>query len=180
VADKEAREKLQNAKNIVIGSISETMDLYGVTPSVGRLYGAMYFHKEPMTLDEMKDELGMSKPSMSTAVRKLQESDIVQKAWIKGSRKDMYTAEKDFFKFFAQFFSKKWMKEVTVNLEATEKALELLEEIIHDPSISQETREETLHCYQQIHESKLYYRWLKSLVASFNTGEIYKYIPKEK
>ncbi|WP_209123710.1 choline update/conversion transcriptional regulator CudC [Alkalihalobacillus sp. BA299] len=165
---------------MVIGSISETMDLYGVTPSVGRLYGAMYFHKDPMTLDEMKEELGMSKPSMSTAVRKLQENEMVQKAWKKGERKDMYIAEKDFFKSFAEFFCKKWEKEVTVNLEATVKAEAILEEILLDPEVSEETRQETIRCYTQLKESKVYYKWLKSLVDSFRTGDIYNYLPKDR
>ncbi|MDI5789788.1 hypothetical protein PO124_19530 [Bacillus licheniformis] len=44
------------------------MDLYGITRSAGILYGTMYLSDE-MTLDEMREELQMSKPSMSTSVK---------------------------------------------------------------------------------------------------------------
>ncbi|MDF0140497.1 GbsR/MarR family transcriptional regulator, partial [Staphylococcus pseudintermedius] len=78
--------KLEEAKDIVINSIAETMDLYGINRSVGNLYGIMLF-KESMTLDEMRQELQMSKPSMSAGVKKLQEFDIVKQRLTRGSRK---------------------------------------------------------------------------------------------
>lgn len=180
MTDKNIEEKLEYAKDLVINSISETMDLYGVTPSVGRLYGAMFFHQHPMTLDEMKDELGMSKPSMSTAVRNLQENEMVQKSWKKGSRKDMYTAEKDFFKNFIHFFCKKWEKEVHVNEEASYKAQKLLMEIIEDPEASLEVRESAQSYYNSIEESLVYYKWLERLVNSCRSGKIFEFLPKEE
>lgn len=179
VKKNEAKDKLEQAKGLVIDSISETMDLYGVTPSVGRLYGTMYFHIEPMTLDEMKDELAMSKPSMSTAVKKLQENEMVQKTWLKGSRRDCYIAEKDFFNNFLHFFTKKWEKEVTVNLNASDKAIAMFEEILNDPDATDEIKEQAKIYIKQIDESKVYYTWLSRLVDGVKSGEIYKYFPKE-
>ena len=61
----------------MINSIGETMDLYGINRSVGNLYGIMVFEGS-MTLDEMRQQLQMSKPSMSSGVKKLQEFDIVK------------------------------------------------------------------------------------------------------
>lgn len=90
-----ALAQIEEAEDIVINSIAETMDLYGVTPSTGQLYATMYF-KDEMTLDEMRDELGMSKPSMSTGVRRLQEIKMVKKVFQRGSRKHNYIAEKNF------------------------------------------------------------------------------------
>lgn len=69
---------IEQARDLVIDSIAETMDLYGITRSVGILYGTMYMRDE-MTLDEMREELQMSKPSMSTGVKKLQDLNVVKK-----------------------------------------------------------------------------------------------------
>ena len=44
------------------------MDLYGINRSVGNLYGIMVFEGS-MTLDEMRQQLQMSKPSMSAGVK---------------------------------------------------------------------------------------------------------------
>ncbi|MCP8615714.1 choline uptake/conversion transcriptional regulator CudC [Salirhabdus salicampi] len=175
----DAQQKIEQAKELVISSISETMDLYGVSSSAGRLYGVLYFQGNPLSLDDMKDELGMSKPSMSSAVKKLQENEMVQKTWKKGTRRDMYVAEKDFFKSFSNFFCKKWEKEVVVNLKATYKALEILEPLLNDnEEIDETTKEEATTYYYQIKESQLYYEWLQQLVEGFKSGKIYDCFPK--
>lgn len=62
-------QHIEEAKDLVINSIGETMDLYGINRSVGNLYGIMVFEGS-MTLDEMRQQLQMSKPSMSTGVKK--------------------------------------------------------------------------------------------------------------
>lgn len=46
---------IEQARDLVIDSIAETMDLYGITRSVGILYGTMYMRDE-MTLDEMRED----------------------------------------------------------------------------------------------------------------------------
>lgn len=85
--------KIEEAKDLVINSIGETMDLYGTNRSVGNLYGTMVFEGS-MTLDEMREHLQMSKPSMSAGVKKLQEFDIVKQQFTRGSRKQHFIAEK--------------------------------------------------------------------------------------
>ena len=75
----EGKDQLDRARERVIEAIAQNMNLYGVTPSIGRLYGMMFFHNEPLTLDEMKEELGMSKTSMSTSVRTLLDLKMVDK-----------------------------------------------------------------------------------------------------
>lgn len=87
--------QLNEAKDIVINAIGETMDLYGINRSVGNLYGTMLFEGS-MTLDEMREQLQMSKPSMSAGVKRLQEFDIVKQQFTRGSRKQHFTAEKNF------------------------------------------------------------------------------------
>lgn len=92
------QQQLEQAKDIVINSIGQTMDLYGTNRSVGNLYGTMVFEGS-MTLDEMRHQLQMSKPSMSAGVKKLQEFDIVKQQFTRGSRKQHFIAEKDFSSF---------------------------------------------------------------------------------
>ena len=173
-----ALKTIEDAENIVISGIAETMDLYGVTPSTGQLYGTMYF-KEEMTLDEMRDELGMSKPSMSTGVRKLQEIEMVKKVFQRGSRKHKFIAEKDFFNSFIAFFCQMWDREVNTNMAAIKQAQTLLCEVIEDTSVSPIIRDNAESKYQLLEESKKYYYWLKSLVKSIRTGEIYEFLPKD-
>ncbi|MDT3765181.1 choline uptake/conversion transcriptional regulator CudC [Priestia filamentosa] len=174
-----ARASIEHAKGLVTESIAETMDLYGVTGSVGNLFGTMYFEND-MTLDEMREKLGMSKPSMSTGVRRLQELDIVKKTFIKGSRKHTYVAEKDFFHFFANFFTHKWEREVKLNLEAIEQAQEEIKNVLIMKELEEDLQAEARDLYHQLEDSKPYYAWLHRLVESIRSGKIYEFIPKEE
>ncbi|WP_129600135.1 choline uptake/conversion transcriptional regulator CudC [Anaerophilus nitritogenes] len=173
----EIEEKIEKSKDTVINAIAETMDLYGVTNSIARLYGTMYFHKNAISLDEMKNELGMSKPSMSKAVRTLSENNLVKKVWQKGSRKDFYLAEKDFFKYFATFFCEKWNREVRINLEAISMVEENLKDVLKDSKANETIKEEAKYYCQQLEKSKEYYFWLERLSESVKSGDIFKYIP---
>lgn len=172
-----AESRITEAEREVIHAIAETMDLYGVTPSIGRLYATMYFKHHPMTLDEMKDDLGMSKPSMSTAVRKLQDINIVQKVWQKGSRKDQFVAEKNFFNYFGQFFGSKWKREAKLNLFAIEQAERKLQEVMEDDEAGDECKQRARKDMQQLEEYKKYCYWLEQLVHSFESGEIFEFLP---
>ncbi|MFS0657070.1 choline uptake/conversion transcriptional regulator CudC [Bacillus sp. 179-C3.3 HS] len=174
-----AEERILAAKDLVIDSIAETMDLYGITRSAGILYGTMYLNEE-MTLDEMREELQMSKPSMSTGVKKLQDMNIVKKTFHRGRRKHSFVAEKDFFKFFMNFFPQKWEREVEVNLAAIDEAQNRLQEVISDQQVEEAMREEAKQLLDQLESSKAYYDWLRRLAQSVHSREIFEYIPIER
>lgn len=169
-------EMLEEAETIVIDAIADTMDLYGVTPSIGRLYGVLYLSEEPMTLNQMSKSLGMSKPSISTGIHSLAEIEMVQKVWRKGERKDLYKAEKDFFVSFITFFCKKWERELSINLQAIEKSTEQLNSLLENPDVPTEIRQKAQKDLQLIQDSTEYYLWLKKLVQAFRSKEMFKLI----
>ncbi|MDN6639194.1 MAG: GbsR/MarR family transcriptional regulator [Tetragenococcus sp.] len=176
--DERAREQLEDAKDEVTQAISETMDLYGVTPAAGKIYATMYF-EDQMNLDEMREKLGMSKPSMSTNVRHLQQIGMVKKKFQRGSRKHTYTAEKDFFHSFMAYFCQMWEREVKTNMEAIHHAEKPLLEIINDEEVSDSLQEEARDDYELLNQSKVYYNWLEKLVHSIQSEEIFEFLPKD-
>src|SRR5699024_11126744 len=174
--NEDAIERMEDAKDLVIGAISETMDLYGITPAAGKLYATMYFEGE-MNLDEMEEKLGMSKPSMSTSVRRLQEINMVNRRFPRGSRKHTYVAEKNFFQFFISFYCQMWDREVKINLDAIKEAEGKFLEIINDPAISDEIKVEAQEHYELITRSKDFYYWLEKLVKSIRSEELFDFLP---
>ncbi len=91
------RDDIDRIHSIIKDGIADTMDIYGVNRSIGQLYATLYLNEHPMNLNELRDELGMSKGSMSIGVRKLMEENIIHRVYRKGERKDLYEAERDFF-----------------------------------------------------------------------------------
>ncbi len=177
--DEQAQKNIDTAKNDIIAAISETMDLYGVTPSAGALYATLYL-SDQMDLDEMRDELSMSKPSMSTGIRKLHGNGMVKRVHQKGTRRHIYTAEKDFFKSFMSYYCQMWQREVDMNMAAVSDAKVYLREVMENEQVSDEIRERAKAYYGQINNSITYYNWLQRLTDSVKTGEIFSFLPKEE
>lgn len=169
-------QKIEEAKDLVINSIGETMDLYGTNRSVGNLYGTMVFEGS-MTLDEMREHLQMSKPSMSAGVKKLQEFDIVKQQFTRGSRKQHFIAEKNFFHFFRNFFTQKWEREVDTNLEAVEKAQLLLDETLKNVDLDEHAKAEVDKIQAQLDHTKQYCKWLENLSNAIESGQIFEHYP---
>lgn len=172
-------KQLEQARERVIDAISKNMNLYGVTESVGRLYGALYFQEGPLTLDEMKDELGMSKTTMSTSVRSLMELKMVGKVWKKGIRKDLYEAELDWYQTFIDFFTIKWRTGISINISAMEKSLTELRMLLDDESLDLSIKSQAMKDIDKLTAALEYYDWLNRLVDSFETKQIFDHIPKK-
>jgi DNA-binding transcriptional regulator GbsR (MarR family) len=172
--------KLERARTRFIDSMAQNMNLYGVTPSVGRLYGLLYYSKEPMTLDCMKDELGMSKTSMSTSVRQLQELNMVEKVWKKGTRKDLYQSVDDWYETFSDLFSIKWRTGISLNITTIHKCIIELDELIKDDQTSNETKEAAKADKEKLKYALDYYDWLNRFVDSIESKEIFNFIPRQE
>ncbi|MCT2535556.1 GbsR/MarR family transcriptional regulator [Aquibacillus koreensis] len=157
--------------------IAKNMNLYGITPSVGRLYGALYFSDGPMTLDDMRDALEMSKTSMSTGVRSLSEMKMVEPAYKKGVRKDLYKSEEDWYKSFTSLFGNRWRHHTETNIEEAEEAIQELESIKCDTK-DQHLSEQIDRDIERLRYAQNYYRWLMRFIQVVESGEIFKFVPK--
>ncbi len=73
-----------------------TTQALGVGRVAGQIYAYLYFSEQPRTLDDLKEGLGISKGSASMSVRQLEQWGAVQRVWVKGDRKDYYSAN-DYF-----------------------------------------------------------------------------------
>ena len=138
----DGKERLEKARERIIESIAQNIHLYGLTPSSGRQYGTMYFHDEPLTLDDMTEKLGMSKTSMSTSVRALSDLKLVERAWKKDVRKDLYQVTDDWYESFIDLFSIKWRRAVSLHTVAVRRSLTELEVLVNDPDITDELKME--------------------------------------
>lgn len=172
-------KELELARERVIDAISKNMNLYGVTESIGRLYGALYFQEGPLTLDEMKEELGMSKTSMSTSVRSLLELKMVGKVWKKGVRKDLYQAEPDWYQTFIDFFTIKWRAGISLNISAMQKSLNEIQSLVDDERVETQVKNQANIDIEKLTSAIEYYEWLNRLVDSFESKEIFEFIPKK-
>lgn len=170
---------LERAQERVIETLARNMDLYGVTMSTGLLYGTLLFQDKSMTLDEMGVALGMSKTSMSTGVRTLMDLNMVEKIWKKGTRKDHYEINLDWYQNFIDLFSVKWRHACEQNVQVLKKSLKEL----YDLKESNELPEELMHrvnlSIDRMENGLEYYHWLSRLIDSFESHAIFQFVPKQ-
>lgn len=175
----EQEQALQQARKRVIETIGNNMDLYGITQSTGHLYGLLFFQNRPMTLDAMGQAMEMSKTSMSTGVRTLVDLKMVNKVWEKGSRKDLYQVELDWFQTFADFFSLKWRKASEMNLHALRKSKAELQALAIKYSEDETFIQQMQADMSKIDEAIRYYLWLNRLIEAFESGDIFQLVPQD-
>jgi len=173
------KSRIEKARYRVIDSIGKNMNLYGITLSVGHLYGHVYFKEHPVTLDEMAAEIGMSKTSISTGMRMLTDLKMVHKVWGKGSRKDLYEVEMDWHQTFADYFAIKWRKSIEQNVQALTRSLAELEQLLAEDRDNETLARGVNADMSKIRSALAYYRWLTRFIDALETGEIFKYIPQE-
>jgi DNA-binding transcriptional regulator GbsR (MarR family) len=179
-AHMDGKEQLEKSRERIIDSIAKNIHLYGLTPSAGRQYGTMFFHNEPLTLDEMTEQLGMSKTSMSTSVKALTDLKLVERAWKRGVRKDLYQVRDDWYQSFLDLFSIKWRRSVSLHSLAIKKSLAELNELVDNPSIDETLRKEANADIDKLVYMRDYYEWLDRLVDAFEDEDIFKLVPIKK
>ncbi|MCG3088088.1 GbsR/MarR family transcriptional regulator [Sporosarcina cyprini] len=176
----EGKEALDKARERIIETIAQNIHLYGLTSSAGRQFGTMFFHDEPMTLDEMTEELGMSKTSMSTSVRALSDLKLVERAWKRGVRKDLYQVKDDWYQSFIDLFSIKWRRSISLHSTAIKKSLSELESLVEDPATSEEVKELAQQDVARLEYIRDYFEWLDRLVDAFEHHKIFDLVPLTK
>lgn len=173
-------EEARNIRDRIIEMNSDNQTLIGMHSTVKRLLTVMYYNEAPMTLDDMTQMLGMSKASMSNAVRELDEIGLVEKVWIKGERKDIYQVEKDNYDSFFKYFAYHWRKLLMSNTVAVNKTIEELNQLLKAEGLDEETSELIHKDLTKLNDGLEYFDWLGRLVHSFETKEIFNFIPKSE
>ena len=168
-------QKLESARLELGQAMAKTMDLYGFTTTSGMLYSLLYFSEEPRCLDDLSAEMGVSKTTICNGVRSMEDRGLLYKTWRKGSRRDFYDADTNFFTNFINYFASMWQRELDVNSRAIKKAEPVIRELVH--SSDSEVREKATADLEKIAEAKQYYGWLEKMVRALESGEIFDLIP---
>jgi len=96
-------QDLLEARQNFIQGMSRISNFWGFPKAMGAIFGAVYLSPTPLSLDEIVEQVGVTKGSVSTNVRTLERLGIVHKKIRLGDRKDYYEAEADFWKILIHF-----------------------------------------------------------------------------
>ena len=81
---------LETSRDHFIEGVSRIARFWGFPKAMGAIYGAVYLSPDPLTLDDLVRQVGVSKGAVSTNVRTLQRLQMIHKRVKVGDRKDYY------------------------------------------------------------------------------------------
>ncbi len=86
---KKTADSLLQMLSIPLGQLAQFM---GSNRTVGQVYAALLLQTDALCLEDLQEQLGLSKGGICTAVQRLVSLGLARKIWMKGERKDYYLA----------------------------------------------------------------------------------------
>ncbi|MFN2145764.1 MAG: GbsR/MarR family transcriptional regulator [Anaerolineales bacterium] len=129
-------ETIANAREHFIQGMSRISNFWGFPRAMGAIYGAIYLSPNPISLDELVEQAGVSKGAVSTNVRQLERFNMVHRHLVVGDRKDYYTAETDFWKMIKSILEQREQNEFDKALGTVAESLEMAQQSDEDPELA--------------------------------------------
>lgn len=116
--------KIEDIQRNLSQSLGRLSDFWGFGKVIGMIYGWLYLSPEPLSLDDLVHELGVSKGSVSMNIRELERLGMVRPCMRPGERKDYYEAEIDFWKIIRTILREREKRSFDRALESVSEGLE--------------------------------------------------------
>ena len=112
----------------------------GLGRIVGQILMFLYLQEGECSLDQIGEDLGLSKAAVSTAVRQLESLGLLRQVWLKGDRKNYYRTADDIGTALQSgllSFVRQKVQSVAMEIDS---ANEMLEKEIKNPEASADIR----------------------------------------
>ncbi|MEY7847747.1 GbsR/MarR family transcriptional regulator [Natrarchaeobius sp. A-rgal3] len=121
-------DEFEQARDAIVDAMAQAAEVYGINQSYGRLYGILYLSPEPCSLDDLVEESGYAKSTVSSAMKALERYYLVSRHSKPGEGKRVYfTAETDFWTVFEEIGAQEGRRELRImtrGIDSAERALE--------------------------------------------------------
>ncbi len=123
----------------------------GLGRIVGQILVYLYLRNGDCSLDKIGEDLGLSKASVSVAVRQLESLGLLRRAWKKGDRKGYYRTADD----IATALQQGLMTFVRQKMQAVGTELDYVNKMFEKEDIISNTDPDTQFLYNRIKRAKL-------------------------
>jgi len=104
--------KYSDARHQMIQTWGQLSTQWGISRTMGQIHALLMISPDPMTTDQIIEELGISRGSVSMNLRSLIEWGVVHKTFVPGDRKEFFTSEKDAWKMALQIARERKRREL--------------------------------------------------------------------
>jgi DNA-binding transcriptional regulator GbsR (MarR family) len=122
-------DKLNRLEVDIIDIFVRIARLFGVSKSVGEIYGLLFIASTPVPLDYIREKLNLSSGSASQGLRLLRTLGAVHATYVPGDRRDHFLAETGLRKITSGFLREKVVPDLVIQEEQLQHLTTLLDEI---------------------------------------------------
>lgn len=160
---------LATVHNSMLDGLGQLSDYFGFSKVMGQLYGALFLSPEPLSLDDLMEQLSISKANVSMNMRTLEHMGMVRQVWLRGKsgRRKYYEAETDFVQIITNMLSGREMRDVDRALSVMQENTEILQKIA--PELNEEDRAEAELYRQRIAQLQALFRFAQLVITSILT-----------
>lgn len=123
---------LREARDTLMDGLGRISAFWGLGKMMGQMFGLLYLSPVPLTLDEVCEELSVSKGHVSTTMRGLERLGMAHRSWRRGDRKDYYQAETDLWKVVRGILQEREKREFDQALSSVSDSLRILGQQVPD------------------------------------------------
>ncbi|WP_163339207.1 GbsR/MarR family transcriptional regulator [Desulfopila sp. IMCC35008] len=131
-------KKIQEARARLIETGGRVSQDFGTGRIVGQVLVFLYLCEEESSLDTIGQELGLSKASVSIAVRQLEKFGLAKKVWKVGDKRNYYKSADNIASALQQGVLSQVRQKVQVFGDELEGSLSLVSEIPNESTSSKE------------------------------------------
>jgi DNA-binding transcriptional regulator GbsR (MarR family) len=120
-------ENLTQIKQNFVEGLSGISQFWGFPKGMGAIFAVLYLAPNPLSLDEIVEQAGLTKGAISTNVRALSRMGLIHPVTRLGDRKDYYAAETDFYKAIRAILKERQNSEFDRAVASVRETLQKLE-----------------------------------------------------
>ncbi len=120
-------DDITQIKQDFIEGLSGISQFWGLPKGMGAIFAVLYISPNPLSLDEIVEQTGLTKGSISTSVRSLSRMGLIRPVTRLGDRKDYYEAETDFYRSIRAILKERQSNEFDRAVASVRQTLEKLE-----------------------------------------------------
>ena len=149
-------ESLVTVNDSTVAGLGRLARFFGFSEVMGRLYGTLLLSPEPLSLDDLAEQLQISKGSVSMNMRALERWGMAHEVWMRGERKKYYEAEPDLWQVIRNVLNGRERREVQVALEVLHESVDKLKAA--EGELSPEERELAAFYLQRMDDLQAFFQ----------------------
>jgi len=117
--------KYKEARHHLIQTWGQLSDHWGINRTMGQIHALLMISTEPLTSDQIINELSISRGNVSMSLRNLVEWGVVNKTFIPGDRKEYFSSEKDVWRMALQIARERKRRELDPIIQSMQHLSEI-------------------------------------------------------